>query len=110
MNRSKSTRKYFLCTGECVPADRLADYTESHIIGELCYVMDEGQRLSALAVYENSLPSSAIPPREVEIRVQIIGDARRIKCTIPDCKHAKRWEIGRQSFMQLQQRYGKAML
>jgi len=110
MSASKAVRKFFLCTGECVPADHLADYPGSHIIGELRYVLDEGQRISALAVYEESLPSDRIPPFEIEIRAEIIGDARRIKCTISHCKHVKRWEIGRQTFIQLQQRYGKAML
>jgi hypothetical protein len=109
MSASKAVRKFFLCTGECVPADKLADYPGSHIIGELRYVVDEGQRIGALAVYESSLPSGATPPVMIEIRAEIIGDARRIKCTILHCKHVKRWEIGRTTFIQLQQRYRKAI-
>ena len=110
MSTLKTTRKFFLCTGECVPGDQLASYPSSHIIGELCYVLDEGQRVSALAVYEKSLPSSNVPPVETEIRVEIIGDARRIKCRYPNCYHYKRWMIGKAAFMQMQQRYGKPML
>jgi len=110
MSTATSVRKFFLCTGECIPGDQLANYPASHIIGELRYVTDEELRLTALAVYESSLPTSRVPPIEVEIRVEIIGDARRIRCTISHCRHAKRWEIGRSAAMQLQQRYGKAML
>ena len=107
---SKVARKFFLCTGECVPAERLAQYPRSHIIGELCYVTDEGKQMSALAVYETSVPSSIVPSVAIEIRAEIIGDARRIKCTVAHCNHVKHWVLGKQSYMQLQQRYGKAML
>jgi len=102
-------RKFFLCTGQCVPADRLGDYPNSHIIGELHYVEDEGQRLTALAVYEVSLGCNAVPPERIHIRVEIIGDARRIKCTVLHCKHLKRWEIGRSTMMQIVRRYEKAL-
>ena len=92
-----------------MPVDQLPHYPESHIIGELRYVLEEGKRVSALALYEASLPTNSNPPDEPEIRAEIIGDARGIKCTQSDCYRAKRWVLGRQSFMQLQQRY-KAML
>lgn len=88
-----------------MPADQLSNYPHSHIIGELRYVLEEGLRVSALAVYEVSLPSSILPPMDVHIRVEIIGDARRIKCTYRNCDHFKRWEIGKATFLQLLQRY-----
>ncbi len=50
MSAQKLVRKFFLCTGECVRADQLRDYPGSHIIGELHYVLDEGQRLTAWRV------------------------------------------------------------
>jgi hypothetical protein len=101
-----STRKFFLCTGQCVPAGELSNYPNSHIIGEVHYVLDDGQRVTALAVYETSLPSSLIPASEPSIRVEVIGDARRIQCTVSYCKHfIKRWEIGRLTFLQLSRRY-----
>jgi len=90
-----------------VPADQLSDYPLSHIIGELHYVLDEDQRVTALAVYEVSLSCSVIPPMDVHIRAEIIGDARRIKCTYRNCDHFKRWEIGRATFLQLSQRYDR---
>jgi hypothetical protein len=87
-------------------ADQLRDYPDSHIIGELHYVNDEGQRLTALAVYEVSLASSVIPPERVHIRAEIIGDARRIKCTYVGCVYyLKQWRIARAAAMQLAQRY-----
>lgn len=105
MSASK-IRKFFLCTGECVREEQLRDYPESHIIGELHYVEDDGQRLPALRVYERSLDSSVIPPEHVHIRVEIIGDARRVMCTHPDCGYClKDWRMGRAAALQLAQRY-----
>jgi hypothetical protein len=106
MSASKPVRKFFLCTGQCVQADQLRDYPGSHIIGELHYVEDEGQRLTALAVYEVSLPSNSIPSVNIRIRAEIIGDARRIKCTYLDCTYyLKQWRIARAAALQLAQRY-----
>jgi len=105
MSASKPVRKFFLCTGECVKADQLSAYPNSHIIGELHYVIDEGQSLTALAVYEVSLPTNIVPPYNVHIRAEIIGDARRIRCTFRNCQRYKRWEIGKAALVQLSQRY-----
>jgi len=106
MRTSTRTRKFFLCTGQCVPANELRNYPNSHIVGEVHYVLDAGQRVTALAVYETSLPSSIIPASEPNIRVEVIGDARRIQCTVSYCKHfIKRWEIGKVTFLQLSRRY-----
>jgi hypothetical protein len=109
MSASKSARRFFLCTGQCVLADELGNYIESHIIGELRYVVEQGERVTALAVYESSLPVSMIPSIDLHIRVEIIGDARGIRCT---CCHRqyKRWEIGKVAVRQLLQRYQRAML
>lgn len=85
-------RKFFLCTGQAVPGDQLAKYPNSHIIGELRYVVDEGSKVTALAVYELSRAIVDIPADMPELRAEIIGDARRIKCTC--CCNPSRWEIG----------------
>ena len=109
MSASKSARKFFLCTGECVPGDQLARYPASHIIGELRYVLDDGAQVTALAVYEVSLVSNNVPQINQHVRVEIIGDARSIRCT---CCHRqfKRWEIGKVAVRQLLQRQQRAML
>lgn len=89
-----------------MPADQLCDYPLSHIIGELHYIFDEGQSLTALAVYEVSLSCQVIPPLTVHIRAEIIGDARRIKCTYRGCAfYLKQWRIARTAMLQLAQRY-----
>jgi len=88
-----------------VHADQLGNYSDSHIIGELRYILDEGQKVIALAVYEISLPSSPMPPIDPDIRLEIIGDARRIKCTLSHCEHLKHWRIGRDAFLRMSQRY-----
>ena len=87
------SRKFLLCTGECVPADRLADhYPDSHIIGELRYIKANGKRVTALALYECSF--SKYPEDYPAILVNLIGDARGIRCT--QCNNVvKRWEAGR---------------
>lgn len=109
-NTPRPVRKFFLCTGECVQWFELVNFPESHIIGELRYVPFEGEKVTALAVYEISLPTSMIPPIKTEIRVEIIGDARRIRCTVRTCEQLKRWEIGRPALHRLIQRYEHAML
>jgi hypothetical protein len=109
MSTSKNERRFFLCNGERVSADNLRKYPKSHIIGELRYLIEDGERLSALAIYEVSLESSIVPPMDVHIRVEIIGDAREIRCTC--CHHQyKRWQIGKAALRQLLQRYARAML
>ncbi len=100
---SLAGRRFFLCTGQCVTFDQLEKYPRSHIIGELRYVTDEGRKVTTLAVYEASVSSRDAPVVLPPIRVEIIGDARQIKCT--RCHHRERWEIGKAAFMALMQRY-----
>ena len=102
----KSDRKFFLCSGQAVTVEQLEKYPDSHVLGELRYLSDEGRKVTALAVYEVSLSIKDVPETLPEIRVEIIGDARRIKCTC--CKNRERWEIGKAAFLQLMSRYGNA--
>jgi hypothetical protein len=109
MSTSKNVRKFFLCSGECVPGEELGNYPGSHIIGELRYLMDDGETVTALAIYEVSSTSNIIPSTNVHVRVEIIGDARGIRCT--SChRQFKRWEMGKVAVRQLLQRYQRAML
>lgn len=100
-------RRFFLCTGQCVTFDQLDKYPHSHILGELRYVMDEDRKVTALAVYELSLPVEDPPIALPPVRVELIGDARRIKCTC--CLHRERWEIGKAAFLALRKRYEKVV-
>jgi hypothetical protein len=93
-----SDRKYMLCTGQAVTADHLAEYPNSHIIGELCYRLDEGQRVTALERWETSISTKDVLPIRVELDMCLIGDARDIKCRYPGelkCRNQTRWEIGK---------------
>lgn len=99
--------RYFLCTGECVKYEDLYLHPESHIIGELRYVQDEGQRVTALARFEVSVSAINVPPVDPEIDVVVVGDARNIKCRFDGCNRLQRWEIGQAAFLQLMSRYGK---
>jgi hypothetical protein len=106
MSASKLARKFFLCTGECVKADQLAKYPNSHIIGELRYLSDDGLMLTALARWEESISTSAVLPINPEVDIDVIGDARNIKCRYPRCRNKKKaWKIGRAALMQISQRY-----
>ena len=109
MTSAKSERRFFLCTGERVLANELSKHPESHIIGELCYVVDEGEKVPALAVYEMSVSSNIIPSRDLRIRMHIIGDALGISCTSCRRKY-KRWKISKAAERQLVQRYQRAIL
>jgi hypothetical protein len=104
---NNSDRRFFLCTGEAVTADRLALYPNSHIIGELRYVLDEGKRVTALARWESSFSTRLEPPIKPAVDVYLIGDARDIKCRYDGCHNKERWEIGQAAFIRLLSRYGK---
>lgn len=86
-------RRFMLCTGECVTAERLADYPRSHVIGEMCYVVNEGHKVTALKLYETS--TRGHPGEHPHVRVYLIGDAYRARCTHPFCNHKVRWVAGK---------------
>ncbi len=91
-----------LCTGQEVKFDKLDQYPHSHIIGELRYVLDDGVKVTALALYEQSVPVTDPPPFRPPVRVEIIGDARRIKCTC--CIRREKWNAGKAALRQMAQR------
>jgi hypothetical protein len=98
-------RRYFLCTGQCVDYNDLYKHPESHIIGHLRYVSDEGRKVTALARWEVSTSAADVPPLVPIIDVDIIGDARNIRCRHKGCSHTQKWEIGKAAFEQLMKRY-----
>jgi hypothetical protein len=105
---SKADHKYFLCTGQAVTADQLSHYPNSHIIGELTHVVDEGRKVTALARWDVSISTKDPLPETPEIDCHMIGDARNIRCRYPTrCENRERWEIGKAAFLQLMSRYGK---
>jgi len=106
--RPKPTkRRFFLCTGRCVDYDDLYKYPQSHILGELRYLTDEGRQVTALALYETTVRADQVPPLKPAIRVYLIGDARMIRCGYPTCERMQNWEIGKAAFDQLMKRYQK---
>lgn len=102
----RKERKFFLCTGQCVKSSDLHKYPESHIIGELRYMTDEGRKVTSLALYEKPVYAGTVPPIKPVILVYIIGDARLIKCRYEDCTRSQRWELGRAGFLSLMDRMG----
>lgn len=99
--------RFFLCTGQCVKYEDLSKYPESHIIGHLCHVMDEGKQVTALARWDVSVPAATVPPLKPKIDCMIIGDVRSIQCRYAGCTRKERWEIGKAAFLALMSRYGK---
>ena len=98
--------RFFLCTGQSVQYKDLYKYADSHIIGELRYLTDEGRRVTALALYETPVSAAQVPPMTPKIIVHIIGDARLIKCRHAGCTRSQRWELGRAGFLALMDRMG----
>lgn len=98
-------KKYFLCTGAVVEYKDLYKHTGAHIIGHLQYLHDEGRKVTALARWKTSIPTSEVPPILPDIDIYLIGDARRITCRHAGCQRVERWEIGKAAFEQLMSRY-----
>ena len=99
-------RRFFLCTGQSVKYSDLHKYADSHILGELRYITDEGRKVTSLALYETPVSAGTVPPVKPVIIVHIIGDARLIKCRYADCSKSQRWELGRAGFLALMDRMG----
>lgn len=87
-------KRYYLCTGKAVLYKDLYLHANDHIIGETRRILDEGDTVIALALYETPVSAGQVPPIDPEIMLYQIGDARRIKCRYKDCTHRVRWEIG----------------
>lgn len=104
--RKPGERLYFLCTGECVSYDELHEHANSHILGHLRYVKDEGREITTLALYLTPVSAAQVPPINPVIVADIIGDARNIKCRYADCTRSQRWEIGKAGFLALMDRMG----
>jgi hypothetical protein len=104
---SQKHRRFLLCTGQAILDDQLEKFPNSHIIGELLYVSDEGHKVTALARWETSCSTHLMPPIKPDVDVYLIGDARDIKCRYSGCRNKERWEIGQAAYMQLISHYGK---
>ena len=100
-----SDHKYFLCTGQAVTADHLAEHPNSHIIGELCYRLDDGKNVTALARWDISTKSQDELPADPEIDAYLIGDAKDVKCRDISCKNKVNWKIGKNAIRQMLRKY-----
>jgi hypothetical protein len=100
MSNSFHVRKFVLCTGQVVKTDELQQYPRSHIIGEVCYIglSDQARKFASLALYEMSVSVDNVPETTPEIRADVLGDARNIRCTC--CRHKRRWDITRAALLQ----------
>lgn len=102
--------RYFLCNGYIVPYEKLHEHPNSHIIGHLCDVSDQGRSVTALARWDKSVSAATVPLLNPRIDCMIIGDVRSIRCRYPGCEHKERWEIGKAAFLALMSRYGKDVM
>jgi hypothetical protein len=99
-------KRYFMCNGRAVKYTDLYKHPNLHIIGDLRYLVDEGKRVTALARWEKSHPTDAVPPIDPEIDLYIIGDARSIKCRHAGCDRHPRWEMGKAAISALLEKMG----
>lgn len=83
------SRRFMLCTGECIPAEQLLNYPESHIIGELYYMMYKNRKITLLALYELPRETNIQFDPDQIIRCYSIGEAIRIRCA--KCKRFTNW-------------------
>lgn len=97
--------RYFLCTGECVPYEKLHEHAGSHIIGHLKDVQfGDDKKVTVLALWNLSVPTTIVPPVAPVIDVEIVGDARNIRCQFPGCGQSGHWEIHMSAFLALMRR------
>jgi hypothetical protein len=89
----KSDRLFFLCTGQAVGMDWLTKHPGSHIIGELIHILEEQVTVTALALYEVSVAIASPPATMPPLRMEIVGNARKIKCTC--CDNLSKWHMGK---------------
>jgi hypothetical protein len=91
---ASNPRRFYLCTGQCVTADKLDQYPDSHIIGELRYVSDEGcKNVTALMVYRRSLLVTNKPTAMPKVLCRQLGDVRGFECLYPRCSNSWDWHI-----------------
>ncbi len=99
--------RYFLCSGQVVDYKDLIKFPQAHIIGHLAVLTDEGGKVTALARWSESKPTTEVPPIHPVIDVYLIGDARRIRCRCAGCDNTQRWELNKAAFEILVRRYRK---
>lgn len=102
--------KFFLCTGEIVKYDELSTHPDCHIVGHLCYIADEGKRVTAMAYWRESVSCGNVPPLKPTVDCLMIGDVRAIRCRYPGCERSQRWEIGKAAFLALMSRWAAPLL
>ena len=100
---TKTNRRFFLCTGKAITIEWLQKHPGSHIIGELRHIVEEGNMVTSLAVYECSVPVTAPPATIPALRAEIVGNARHIKCTC--CNRDVRWVISKAAIQNVIRRY-----
>jgi hypothetical protein len=97
-------RRFYLCTGNLVTIDELRLHPAAHIIGEIKRIQMYDRRVSVLAIYEVSVPTSCPPETLPHIRCEV-KEASNIRCTVKNCERRERWEIGYPGYLQLVRRY-----
>jgi len=103
-SKSFRERKFVLCTGEIATHEKLAEYHDSHIIGELHHLVRDGIDLTVCAVYTSSYRVNQVLSPPPVIRVYAIGDAI-IPCEL--CDHRRDWGISRTGLFWLMARIYK---
>lgn len=102
---SPKERRFFLCTEDVVPYSKLHEFPGRHIIGELVTVTLEGERVTAMALWDVPKPTDEVPPVRPKVRARQLA-AVGIGCVYPDCNRMATWRPGQRAFSQLMKRYG----
>lgn len=98
-------RRFFLCSEEVVTYSKLHEYPDRHILGELVQVTLEGERVTAMALWDVPTPTDEVPPVRPKVRTRELA-SMGIVCVFRDCKRVASWRPGARAFRQLMARYG----
>lgn len=93
MPRQYKARTFMLCDGNYYPAERLPEFPDLHIIGELVYRSISSRDVSGLALYQDAYSVIDIPEYLPPCHGVAIGLLVEIPCT--KCSRSTRWEPGK---------------
>jgi hypothetical protein len=104
-----ASKKYFLCTGELVNAEKIHKFPSAHIVGELRLTTDResGRTVSELAVFRQSLPTTDVPLIRPAVAAYV-SHSRKVCCSL--CDRGPRWVINQSAFMALMRHFGVTSL
>src|SRR5574343_1994843 len=92
--------QFFSCDGSFATYDKLHEHPYVHILGHLARMAEDGHKFTGLALWDESQPTDRVPPVSPVVRVFLVGEATKIRCTCCG-RNTEQWEIGKAAFVKL---------